>query len=266
MWKYSIESFVSFQKDVLKKNVSKLKKTPHLIIIQANDDEGSKLYIGGKLRDAAEIGIKATHIKLPFEITQEELLSLIEKYNLDPKVHGIIVQLPLYKHLNEKSITLAVNPNKDVDGFHPLSKFISCTPGGIVRFLEANKYKFAGKNAVIVGRSIIVGRPMANLLINRSANVTILHSKTKTKDFNRFLKSADLIVLATGHKWLLDTQKVKKSAIVMDVGISRTEDGVYGDAHPNLAVRYQSPVPGGVGLLTRLTLMNNVVEACKYAI
>ncbi|MCQ2792595.1 MAG: bifunctional 5,10-methylenetetrahydrofolate dehydrogenase/5,10-methenyltetrahydrofolate cyclohydrolase, partial [Bacilli bacterium] len=242
--------------------VAKLKTIPCLVIIQVNNDSASDAYVRGKLKDGAEIGVKVILDKQAPTISQDALLALIEKYNHDNNVHGLIVQMPLPKHINENLVKLAVSPKKDVDGFHPLSTFSPCTPKGIIDYLKSEHVEILGKNAVVIGRSNIVGKPMQILLRNESANVTQLHSKTSRSDMEFYLAHADIIVVAVGHKYFLDHNfKLKESAVVVDVGINRDETGLHGDVEPNLKVRLQTPVPGGVGLLTRLTLLVNLMEA-----
>jgi methylenetetrahydrofolate dehydrogenase (NADP+)/methenyltetrahydrofolate cyclohydrolase len=199
-------------------------------------------------------------------ISEEEVLSILDKYNNDPDVHGIIVQMPLPKQINEEKIKVSVAVKKDVDGFNPLSKLNPCTPYGIIKYLKYLNFDFVGKNAVVVGRSNIVGRPMNTLLINESCNVTVLHSKTKKEDMANYLKNADLVVSAIGKKYVLAGYEYKKSAYLIDVGINRVDGKLYGDFPPELDVALQTPVPGGVGLLTRLALLENLMEAYKNEI
>ena len=170
--------------------------------------------------------------------------------------------MPLPKQISEDKIKLAVSPKKDVDGFHPLSSFIACTPKGILNYLKSEKVEFVSKNAVVVGRSNIVGRPMAKLLLDESANVTVIHSKTSQEDKIKYLSNADIVVVAVGRKWFLDhSYNLKKDAVLVDVGINRVDGKLYGDIEPNMDVKLQTPVPGGVGLLTRLALLENLIEA-----
>lgn len=257
-----IKDYVNKRKTELKEEISKLSEKPCLIIIQVNNDPASDAYVRGKLKDGAEVGANVILDKQQPTISQDDLIKLINKYNNDPKVHGLIVQMPLPKHINENIIKLSVNPKKDVDGFHPMSTFSPCTPKGIIDYLKSEKVEIMGKNAVVIGRSNIVGKPMQILLRNESANVTQLHSKTTRSDMEFYLAHADIIVVAVGHQHFLDhTYKLKESAVIVDVGINRDETGLHGDAEPNLKVRLQTPVPGGVGLLTRLTLLVNLLEA-----
>lgn len=257
-----IKEYVAKCKQELKEKISALEVKPTLVIIQVNDDPASNAYVKGKLKDGAEVNANVVLDKRSPDISEEELLKLIDKYNHDNNVHGLIVQMPLPKHINENHIKLAVNPNKDVDGFHPLSKFKPCTPKGIIDYIKSEGITIQGKNAVVIGRSNIVGKPMQILLRDESANVTQLHSKTTRSDMEFYLNHADIIVVAVGRKHFLDHSfKLKEDAVVIDVGINRDEAGLHGDCEPNLKVKLQTPVPGGVGLLTRLTLLNNLMEA-----
>ncbi len=258
-----IKEYVKQRKQYFKDEVASYAKKPSLVIIQVNEDAGSNAYVKGKLKDAAEIGLDARLIKLPIETTQEELLKQIDEVNKDNSVDGLIVQMPLPKHINEEVIKLAVSPSKDVDGFHPLSSYDPCTPLGIINYLKNEQIDFVGKNAVVIGRSNIVGKPAARLLLKEHCNVTVLHSRTSKDDMNFYLAHADIVVVAVGRKHFVSDQPLKKSAVVVDVGINRDEDGLHGDARPGLDVKLQTPVPGGVGLLTRLTLMENLITAYK---
>ncbi len=261
-----IKTYVSQKKKELEKQIKTAGAEPHLVIIQANDDPASDTYIRGKLSDCHDVGIFATHIKLPITTSEAELLATIKLFNQDPSVHGIIVQMPLPKHIREEAVKVAIFPSKDVDGFHPLSELQTCTPKGIIDYLTDYGFDFSGKNAVVIGRSNIVGRPLASYLTNKNANVTLLHSKTTLDDLSYYLIHADLVCVAVGKKWFLDTQPLKPSAIVIDVGINRHEGVLYGDARPGLKVQLQTPVPGGIGLLTRLALLQNVWEAYRHGI
>ncbi len=262
-----IKNFIIEEKKRLQKEVNNLSIKPCMMIIQVNDDPASNAYVRGKLKDSAEVGINAILKKLPESTTEEELLSEIRKANEDKSIHGLIVQMPLPKHIDEEKIKLAVDPKKDIDGFHPLSTFIPCTPKGIVTYLKSENIEFSGKNAVVIGRSNIVGRPMAKLLTNLSCNTTILHSKTTKEDMEFYLEHADIIVAAVGKKYFLNkTYKLKKDAAVIDVGINRVDGVLYGDCEPDLDVKLQTPVPGGVGLLTRLSLLYNLMEAYNNGI
>ncbi len=234
-----------------------------LAIIQVGDNPASNAYVGGKIKDCKEIGITPVLYRLSEKVSEKKVLNLIEKLNKKHGIDGIIVQLPLPDHISKEKVKLAVTPEKDVDGFHPLSDFVPCTPKGIVDFLEEQNFKFQGKHAVIIGRSDIVGKPMYTELLKRNCTVTQMHSKTSEHDFKNLLESADIIVCATGHRGLLtDKYSYKKSAIIIDVGINKNEEGkLCGDCMPGLNVAFQSPVPGGVGLLTRLALVENTIRA-----
>ena len=256
----TIKEYVKAKKLEMKNLILNMERLPKLVIVQINEDEASYAYIRGKLKDAAELGVNAELIKLPLETTQEELLKKIDELNHDDSVDGFIVQMPLPKQINEETIKLAISPVKDVDGFHPLSKLDPCTPRGIMNYLNSENIQLQGKNAVIIGRSNIVGKPMARLLLSANANVTVLHSKTSFEDMSRYIANADIIVIAIGRANFLNERfTYKESAVIVDVGINRLEDGLHGDASRDLPVALQTPVPGGVGLLTRLALYENLL-------
>ena len=260
----TIKEYVAARKEEIKKLVLPLEVKPRLVIVQLNEDAASNAYVKGKLKDAAELGVIAELIKLPVETTQEKLLELIDSLNKDDDIDGFIVQMPLPKHINEETIKLAVSPEKDVDGFHPLSSLNPCTPQGIINYLHAENIKLQGKNALVMGRSNIVGKPMAKLLLSENCNVTVVHSKTEKLDMMRYIANADIIVVAIGKQGFLGYSfHYKPTAIIVDVGISRDETGLHGDALPELPVALQTPVPGGVGLLTRLALYENLLKI-KY--
>lgn len=189
-------------------------------------------------------------------------MKFVDKLNNDDSITGFIVQMPLPKQIDEEKVKRAVIKEKDVDGFNPLSKFSPATPKGILTYLEDNDFEFSGKNAVILGRSNIVGKPMHDLLLKKNMNVTILHSKTSEEDKKFYIEHADLIVVAIGKKYFLDNRyNYKENCVVIDVGINRDVDNhLYGDCVPDLKVNFLSPVPGGVGLLTRLALTLNLLE------
>ena len=256
----TIKEYVKAKKLEMKNLILNMPRLPKLVIVQINEDEASYAYIRGKLKDAAELGVDAELVKLPLETTQVELLKKIDELNHDDTVDGFIVQMPLPKHINEEDVKLAISPEKDVDGFHPLSKLDPCTPRGIMNYLNSEKIQIQGKNAVVIGRSNIVGKPMARLLLGANANVTVLHSKTSFEDMSRYIANADIIVIAIGRANFLDDKfTYKKDAVIVDVGINRLEDGLHGDAQRDLPVALQTPVPGGVGLLTRLALYENLL-------
>lgn len=255
------KEYVVFRKNEMKNLVLNMSKKPCIGIVQINEDPASYAYIKGKLKDAAELGIDADLIKLPLETSQEELMKVIDELNNDIKHDGFIVQMPLPSQINENDVKLAISPKKDVDGFHPLSSLDPCTPKGIMNYLKFEKVDLCGKNAVVIGRSNIVGKPMARLLLGANCNVTVLHSKTSRVDMENYIANADIIVVAIGKAGFLDNSfKYKESAIIVDVGISRDENGLHGDAVPNLPVKMQTPVPGGVGLMTRLALYENLLD------
>ena len=256
-----IKEYVKARKAELEEYIAGLEKKPHLTIIQVNEDAGSNAYVKGKLKDSEELGIESELIKLPIDMTEENLLKIIENCNKNPAITGFIVQMPLPKHINEETIKLAISPEKDVDGFHPLSSLSPCTPSGIIDYLKSEDVKMQGANALVIGRSNIVGKPMAKLLLKENCNVTVVHSKTSFEDMSFYIAHADIIVIAIGRQGYLDNKyQYKDSAVIVDVGISRDETGLHGDAIPDLPVKLQTPVPGGVGLLTRLALMENLLK------
>jgi len=257
-----IKEYVAEKKERLKQlNLNNLK----MVIVQIGHVPASDRYVRNKAKDAAEVGVNCEIDNLPEDISEEELLKLLDGLNNDEAVTGYLVQLPLPKHISEEKVKLAIAPEKDIDGFHPLSKTVPATPLGIYNYLKDMKYEFQGKNAVVIGRSNIVGKPMAQLLLKESMNVTVLHSKTSEADKAFYLKHADLIVIATGHEHTLSSKyKLKARTIVFDVGINVGEDGkLHGDCDPGLHVKFQSPVPGGVGLLTRIAVIDNLIELSK---
>lgn len=261
----NIKEYSLNKKEALKKEILGFTSKPKLVIIQLNEDVASNAYIKGKIKDLSEIGADFEHIKLPIETLEEDLIKLIDKLNKDDSVHGIIVQMPLPKGICEDNIKASIIPIKDVDGFHPMSPYKPATPFGIETYLKDNGYDFNGKNALVIGRSNIVGKPMAKLLLNDNANVTVVHSKTKKEDFEFYLKKADLIVVAIGKQHYLDhSYQYNPDAVIVDVGINRNDEGkLTGDAMEDLPVAFKTPVPGGVGLLTRLALLLNLVIAYK---
>jgi methylenetetrahydrofolate dehydrogenase (NADP+)/methenyltetrahydrofolate cyclohydrolase len=260
-----IKDYVAERKIALKDEILRLKKPPVLSIITIGENAASESYVRGKMKDAGEVGVIALLASLSEATSEEALLSLIQKQNRDEGIDGILVQLPLPKAISEKAVHLAIEPKKDVDGFSPLSPFECCTPKGIIDYLTAEGFPFKGANAVVLGRSEIVGKPMAKLLLKHDCNVTVLHSKTSEIDKRFYLSHADLVVVAIGKPGLIDeTYQFKSTAWVVDVGINRGEDGhLHGDCLPGLRVAKQTPVPGGVGLLTRLALLENLLGAVK---
>lgn len=269
----NVKEIVEEDKIKLKAKVNKLIQNnvyPKLALIRANDDSASELYIGKKRKMCEELGILEEEYILEKTVTTEEILEIINKLNNDKSIDGILVQLPIYNHLDQELILNSISPEKDVDGFHPVNlgnlligddTIVSCTPKGIMRIIDSLDEDICGKNAVVVGRSRIVGKPIACLLLNRGATVTICHSKTV--DLKRYTKEADILVVAVGKANLITDDMVKDGAIVVDVGINRIDGKIKGDVDTiNVAnkAKYITPVPGGVGLTTVLSLMENVVE------
>ena len=259
-----IKDYVAEKKQRIKEELA-TKPALKMVIIQVGNVEASSRYVRNKAKDAADVNIYCEINKLPEDISEAELLKLLDGLNHDETVTGYLVQLPLPKHISEEKVKLAIAPEKDIDGFHPLSKTVPATPLGIYNYLKDMNYEFQGKNAVVIGRSNIVGKPMAQLLLKESMNVTVLHSKTKEEDKSTYIHNADLIVVATGHRHTLtDYYLYKEGSIIFDVGINLDENGkLCGDCDQNLNVAFQSPVPGGVGLLTRMSVIDNLIELSK---
>ena len=257
-------------KEELKKKVEGLKIKPKLVVISVGDNPASKVYVGQKEKCANYIGINYEH-KHYDSISDDELIKVIEKLNKDKKVNGIIVQLPLPHGMDETRIVNTIIPEKDVDGLTYLNaglllnnetSLVSCTPKGIMELLKREKVNLVGANAVVIGRSILVGKPMMNLLINANATVTMCHSKTK--DLAKITKKADVLVVAIGKKHFITRDMVKKGAVVIDVGINRIDGKLYGDVDYDdvySKVKKITPVPGGVGPMTVVMLMKNCMEA-----
>lgn len=264
-------------REELKEEVKELKNAeiyPKLAVIMVGDDPASKVYVRNKSRACEDVGIEYEEYLLPSKTTREELLELIEKLNNDERVHGILVQSPLPEGLDANEAFRTILPKKDVDGFHPVNVgklslnqdcFVSCTPYGIIKMLEAYNVPIEGANAVIIGRSNIVGKPLAQCLLNKNATVTICHSKTK--NLKEITKKADILIAAIGKSKFVTEDMVKENATVIDVGINRNEEGkLVGDTDfENIKekVSFITPVPGGVGPMTIAMLMYNVVKAAK---
>ena len=264
-------------KDELKEKVAKLKeqgKDVALAVIQVGNDPASSVYVNNKKKACAYIGIESLAYELPEETTEQELTELVEKLNADDKVNGILVQLPLPKHINEETIILTISPKKDVDGFHMQSVgalcvgakgYVSCTPLGIIELLKRSGIEIAGKHCVVIGRSNIVGKPMALLLLRENGTVTVCHSKTK--DLKEITRQADILVAAIGKPKFVDETYVKEGAVVIDVGIHRNEQNkLCGDVDFDKVAPHTSaitPVPGGVGPMTIAMLMNNCVSSVE---
>jgi len=273
----------------LKGEVARLKErgiVPGLGVILVGEDPASKSYVTAKERTCEEIGIYSDDNRLAADTSQEQLMALVKKMNHDPKIHGILVQLPLPKHLNEAEVLLAIDPAKDVDGFHPMNVgkmvvgergFLPCTPHGVIQLLIRSGVKIEGANVVIVGRSNIVGKPLANMLIqkqpNRNATVTVCH--TRTKDLAHQTKQADIVIAAAGRPNTVTADMVKEGVVVIDVGVNRVEDAtkkkgyrLVGDVDFEAVKEKASlitPVPGGVGPMTITMLLYNTVESAKRA-
>ena len=260
-----IKEYTLKKKSEMREEISTLDRAPVLSIISVGDNPASEAYMRGKCKDSSEVGINALVTRLPSDTTEDQLLELIRKENCDTSIDGIIVQLPVPKGISEQAIINTIAREKDVDGFRLDSPYISCTPKGIIDYLSREGFDFKGKNAVVVGRSNIVGRPMAKLLLGKDCTVTVVHSKTPDSEKRWYLAHADLIVVAIGKLGFIDeSYELKESAWIVDVGINRGEDGkLHGDCVPGLKVARQTPVPGGVGLLTRLALIENVLDAKK---
>ncbi|MGP1413791.1 MAG: tetrahydrofolate dehydrogenase/cyclohydrolase catalytic domain-containing protein [Bacillales bacterium] len=254
-----IYKYCQDKKDKIKKIIQENNFNINLYILMTTDNPASQAYVRGKLKDCDEVGIHCTLLK-DTNYTFDSLKDTIINLNNLKDCYGIIVQLPLKEGIDYNKIKLFIDPKKDVDGFHPMSKYIPATPFGIISYLRDNNYEFCGKNCVILGRSEIVGKPLHNELLKLNMNVINLHSKTSDSDRRFYLAHADLIVVAIGKKYYLDSSyTLKKDAIIIDVGINRIDNKLYGDCEPNLSVKYQTPVPKGVGLLTRLALLNNLL-------
>ena len=247
-------------------------RVPNLVVILVGEDPGSVSYVTGKAKAAAEVGIRNTTLRRDASISEEELLALIAELNADDDVDGILVQLPLPAQIDEDVGIRAIDPRKDVDGFHPQSVgalcigqpgFVSCTPAGIIQLLKRSGIEIAGRECVIIGRSNIVGKPMALLILRENATVTIAHSRTE--NLREVTRRADILIVATGKPKMITREYVKEGAVVIDVGIHRNEAGKlcgdvdYEDVAPVCSAI--TPVPGGVGPMTIAMLMNNCVEA-----
>ncbi|WP_342756151.1 bifunctional methylenetetrahydrofolate dehydrogenase/methenyltetrahydrofolate cyclohydrolase FolD [Kineothrix sedimenti] len=264
-------------KDELKTKVAAMKaggKQVTLAVIQVGNDPASSVYVGNKKKACEYIGIKSLAYELPEETSEKELLSLIDELNKKADVNGILVQLPLPEHIDEDKVISAISPKKDVDGFHPQSVgalcigqpgFVSCTPAGIIQLLKRSGIEIAGKECVIIGRSNIVGKPMAILMLRENATVTVTHSRTK--DLKEVAKRADILIVAIGKPKMITKEYVKEGAVVIDVGIHRDENNkLCGDVdYEDVAAvcSWVTPVPGGVGPMTIAMLMNNCVESAE---
>jgi methylenetetrahydrofolate dehydrogenase (NADP+)/methenyltetrahydrofolate cyclohydrolase len=244
-----------------------------LATVLAGDDPASHIYVSRKHDAAAAAGLESFDHRLPDDVPEEELLGLLERLNDDPAVDGILVQLPLPGHIDQAKILCGVTPIKDVDGFHPFSAgqlyfghptFLPATPAGVMVLLSEHGIRLEGAHAVVVGRSQIVGKPMAHLLLGENATVTICHSRTR--DLGELTRQADVVVVGVGRAHLLTADMVKPGAAVVDVGITRTDEGLAGDVHPDVTevAGFLTPVPGGVGPMTIALLLANAVKAARY--
>ncbi len=265
----------------IKENVKKIQSdfgiTPGLAVILVGEDPASQVYVRNKHRACLEVGINSIEIRLPEQTTEEELLTTIADLNSRTDVHGILVQLPLPRHINEERVILAISKEKDVDAFNPYNvgrimsggyDFLPCTPAGVMRLLDYYKIEISGKNCVVIGRSNIVGKPMAMLLLEKNGTVTICHSRTQ--NLSEHTKNADIIVVAVGKPKFLHGDNVKNGAVVIDVGINRLTNGTLsGDVDfesVSKVASYITPVPGGVGPMTITTLLENTLNAAILSI
>ena len=264
-------------KECVAAGVAELKEKgiePCLAVIMVGENPASQVYVKGKVKDCAECGIKSLEIHLPAETTQEELLQKLAELADDASVHGLLVQLPLPAHIDEKTVIEAIPPQKDVDGFTAVNVgrmmigeecFLPCTPAGCMEMIRSTGVSISGKNAVVIGRSNIVGKPAAMLLLRENATVTICHSRTE--NLKQVCANADILVAAVGRAGFVTGDMVKPGAVVIDVGINRNAQGkLCGDVDYDAAAEkagYITPVPGGVGLMTRAMLMQNTLQAAQ---
>lgn len=264
-------------KDELKQEVAAMKaegKEIALAVFQVGEDPASSVYVRNKKKACEYIGITSVSYEIPEDSTQQELLDLVEKCNKDPKINGILVQLPLPPHMDEDAVIHAIDPKKDVDGFHPVSVgnmvigndgFLPCTPAGIIELLKRSGVEIGGKECVVVGRSNIVGKPMSMLLLRENGTVTVCHSRTR--NLREVCSRADILVVAVGRPKFIDASYVKEGAVIIDVGIHRNENNkLCGDVDFDAVKEKTSaitPVPGGVGPMTIAMLMKNCVQSKK---
>lgn len=253
--------------------LTKLGTTPGLAVILVGDDPASRVYVNNKKKACAEAGIRSEEFTLPAETTQEELLALVQELNNREDIHGILCQLPLPKHLDDKAVIAAISPDKDVDAFHAANVgqimigdylFLPCTPAGVMELLHRSDISVEGKHCVVIGRSNIVGKPMAMLLLHENATVTICHSRTQ--NLAEICRGADVLVAAVGRAGFVTPDMVKPGAVVVDVGINRNAEGkLCGDVDPSVEeiAGYFTPVPGGVGPMTIAMLLKNTISATR---
>lgn len=250
--------------------------TPGLAVVLVGEDPASKVYVGSKEKACIALGMYSEVHRLPEDTTEEDLLALIDKLNNQDSINGILVQLPLPKHINEKAVIDAISVEKDVDGFHPHSvgnlvigddSLLPCTPAGVIELIKRSGIEISGKHAVVIGRSNIVGKPVAMLLLRENATVTICHSRTA--NLQEVVKQADIVVVAIGRANAIDASYIKSGAVVIDVGINRLDNGkLAGDVDYESCLTeagYITPVPGGVGPMTITMLMKNTITAAKNA-
>lgn len=257
-------------KEELKEYIKENNLTLGMAVIQVGDNPASNVYIKNKRKVAETLEVKFEHIKFDIDITEDIIIEKIKKLNKDDSINGIIVQLPLPEHLDQDIIINAIDEEKDIDGltnrsignlFSNNKGLISCTPFGVIKLLEYYNIDLKGKNAVIVGRSNLVGKPLVELLLRKDATVTICHSKTE--DLKKFTKKADILIVAAGKKHLITKDMVKKGAVIIDVGINRVDDKLYGDVdfdNVKKKASYITPVPGGVGPMTIAMLFHNLIK------
>lgn len=264
-------------KEQMKQRIAQLKQqgiNPKLVVVLVGDNSASQVYVRNKHKSCGEVGIESGVITMPEQTTQQELLEVVERLNQDETVDGILVQLPLPKQIDEKTVLRSILPEKDVDGFHPVNVgllsigdecFAPATPSGIIAMFQEYGIDIAGKNCVVIGRSNIVGKPMAALLLKNNATVTICHSKTE--DLASYTRRADVVIVATGRRHTLTAEMVKEGAVVVDVGMNRNEQGkLCGDVdyeEVKEKASFITPVPGGVGPMTITELLENTIQAAQ---
>lgn len=254
VFKINIKEYFQQEKEKIATLIDSVERIPKLAVIQVGDNPASNKYITNKKKDCEEVGIKFEWYHFPEEVNTDELIFNIE--DIQKEVDAIIVQMPLPKHINVKEVELAIDPNKDVDGFHPMTKFKPCTPLGIINYLKVCDYDFVGKDIAVIGRSDIVGKPMARMLTDLDATVTLCHSKTVRVPY--IINESELAIVAIGKR-AIDCEEIHTP--IVDVGINFDENGkMCGDCY-NTEGKEITPVPGGVGLLTRLAMLQNIVEA-----
>lgn len=280
--KKTAEDIKSEIAEEVKAIVASGKRAPHLAAVLVGHDGGSESYVAFKIKDCAEVGFRSSLFRFEDDVTEEELLALVNRLNNDPELDGFIVQLPLPKHISEQRVIEAINPSKDVDGFTPenvgrmvlgLPAFLSATPFGIVELLKRYNISTSGKNCVIVGRSNIVGRPLSILMSQKAVNATVTVAHSRTKDLEKLCAEADILIAALGSPGFVKSSMVKEGAVVIDVGTTRVEapetksgyrlkgDVVFDEVAAKCS--YITPVPGGVGPMTRVSLLQNTLLAAK---